>query len=243
MTLRTINTSRLRAATLLAVCLALLPLSSRDQPVRGRTSIASSGAVDRLLNPNDATRAEVRRRLVERSADTYINDMLAERDSALSRWPDRGGEPLTVWVQNSSDIAGFSSIYADDVRDAFSEWDDLHLPVRFSFTTDSAAADVHVTFVDHFEEEISGRTKWARDDEWWITDADIILAVNHRGGPMLDDDAMHAMTLHEVGHLLGLDHTKDETSVMAAKVRVRSLSNADRATARLVYTLPAGPVK
>ena len=54
---------------------------------------------------------------------------------------------------------------------------------------------------------------------------------------------MHAMALHEVGHLLGLDHTADETSIMTPKVRVRDLSNADRATIRLLYTLPAGSIR
>jgi predicted Zn-dependent protease len=169
--------------------------------------------------------------------------MLAERDSALARWPDHSNQPLQVWVQPSSDIEGWSDSYVSEVRRAFQQWDALHLPVRFAFTSDSADADVHVTFVDHFEEEISGRTKWARDDSWWITDADIVLAVYHREGPILDDDAMHAMSLHEIGHLLGLDHTADSTSIMAAKVRVRSLSRADLATVRLLYTLPPGGVR
>jgi predicted Zn-dependent protease len=115
--------------------------------------------------------------------------------------------------------------------------------VRFVTTTDSADADVHVTFVDHFDEPISGRTRWGRDEDYWITDADIILAVNHRNGERLDDDSMHAMALHEIGHLIGLDHTADSTNIMAPKVRVRTLSRADRATARLLYTLPAGGVR
>jgi hypothetical protein len=115
--------------------------------------------------------------------------------------------------------------------------------VRFAFTSDSARADVHVTFIDHFDEPISGRTKWARDDNWWITNADIVLAVHHQGGSALDDDAMHAMALHEFGHLLGLDHTEDATSIMAPRVRVRELSSADSATVRLLYTLPPGGVR
>jgi hypothetical protein len=188
-------------------------------------------------------RAAVRRTLAEHARGTYIGEMLAERDSALARWPARDGEPLTVWIQPTSDIAGWKNSYPGEVRGAFREWSAVKLPVRFVFTTDSAAADVHVTFVVHFDEEISGRTKWARDDDWWITDADIVLAVYHRDGPILDDDAMRAMSLHEIGHLLGLDHTTDSTSIMAPKVHVRTLSRADRATVRLLYTLPPGAVR
>jgi predicted Zn-dependent protease len=70
-----------------------------------------------------------------------------------------------------------------------------------------------------------------------------VLAVHQRGGAALDDESMKAMALHEVGHLLGLDHTEDQTSIMAPRVRVRALSDADRATVRLLYTLPPGAVR
>ncbi|MEO5815667.1 MAG: matrixin family metalloprotease [Gemmatimonadaceae bacterium] len=230
---------------LAALLLAMLPLSASVRAPGGRTSVASEGALGRPLPPRSAAaeRAAVRRQLASHSRGTYIGEMLAERDSALARWPNRPSDPLVVWVQPSSDIDGWSDRYVAEVQSAFQQWDSLGLPIRFAFTRDSSAADVHVTFIDHFEEEISGRTKWARDDSWWITDADIVLAVYHREGSILDDEAMHAMSLHEVGHLLGLDHTVDSTSIMAPKVRVRSLSRADLATVRLLYTLPPGGVR
>jgi predicted Zn-dependent protease len=238
--------SRLSARTAAAITLALLPLSGAMRAPAARTSVASGGVVAKPLTPRAAERervkADVRRRLAERGSGTYIGEMLAERDSALARWPERD-RPLTIWIQPASTIADWSNDYVASVRNAVTDWDALDLPVHFAFESDSARADVHVSFIDQFEEAISGRTKWERDDSWWITDADIVLAVHHRNGPALDDDAMHALALHEVGHLLGLDHTEDATSIMAARVRVRALSNADRATVRLLYTLPPGGVR
>jgi predicted Zn-dependent protease len=237
----------LRAGKVAALLLALLPLSSTLRAPHSRISIASGGLVANPLSPRSAERervkAAVRRRLAEGSGGTYIAEMLAERDSALARWPDRKGKPLTVWIQWAGDLPEWNEGYRDQVRQAVREWDEVGLPVRFAFTGDSARADVHVSFVDHFDEPISGRTKWARDDDWWITDADITLAVHHRAGHVLDEDAMRAMALHELGHLLGLDHTEDATSIMAPKVRVRTLSPADLATVRLLYTLPPGGVR
>jgi hypothetical protein len=229
-----------------AFALAAIPASSVVRATPTRTNVASGGAVARELTPKAAAaarKAAVRRQLTERGGGTYIGEMVVERDSALARWRDQKGVPLMVWIQPASDIDEWKSTYPMRVRDAFLAWDDVKLPVRFAFTPDSAAADVHVTFVDHFDEPISGRTKWARDDDWWIIDADIVLAVHHTSGRTLDDEAMKAMALHEVGHLLGLDHTEDLTSIMAPRVRVRDLSPADRATARLLYTLPPGGVR
>ena len=244
--------SRLRAGILAPLLLTSLPLASVRAPhghpsIASVASVASGGLVERPFTPRAAERerakAEVRRRLTEDGNGTYIAEMLAERDSALARWPDRHGRPLAVWIQPTPNVPDWSETYAEGVRQAIHDWDALELPVRFSFASDSARADVHVIFIDHFDEPISGRTKWARDDNWWITNADIVLAVHHRNGSALDDGAMHAMALHEVGHLLGLDHTEDPTSIMAARVRVRDLSSTDRATVRLLYTLPPGGVR
>lgn len=190
----------------------------------------------------DEDRAALRRKVRSEEAGTYIDDILLERDSSVARWPDRHGVPLTVWIQPMSSVRDFTPSLVTQVHAAFEEWDDLHLPVRFTFVDDSARAEVHVNWIDHFDEPISGRTRWSRDDDWLITDGNITLAVHHYQGELLDDDAMRAMALHEIGHLIGLDHTTDSLSIMAPRVRVRTLSSADRATARLIYSLPAGPL-
>lgn len=210
---------------------------------------SAAGSVGRALFPSPADdldepdRAAVRRKLRRDEQGTYISEILQQRDSSLARWPDRGDRPLTVWIQPTAGVDDWMPGYVDRVREAFDEWQEVGIPLTFQFVDDSADAEVHVNWIDHFSEPISGRTKWARDDEWLITDANIILAVHHHQGEVLDEEAMRAMALHEIGHLLGLDHTQDPTSIMAPKVRVRDLSSADRATLRLLYSLPPGPVR
>jgi len=194
--------------------------------------------------------AEVRERIAQVGAGTYIGEIVDERDSSLARWPDRTAAPLRVWVQHPAALDGWDPEFAVEVRRAFAQWQQVGLPVHFSFVPDSASADVHVVWIDHFAEPISGRTLWARDDQWWIVGADITVALRHAApgdstgrAAALDADAVRAIALHEVGHLLGLDHTTDVTNIMTPRVRARALSAADVATARLLYTLPPGSVR
>ncbi len=187
--------------------------------------------------------AEIHRRLADGQAGTYIRDILAERDSTIVRWPDRMSRPLRVWVQSGDRIPGWNPVFVNRVRDAFTTWQGVGVPVPFTFVLDSNEADVHVAWIDHFSEPISGKTLWARDQQWWIVDANITIALHHNQGEALDAAAVRAIALHEVGHLLGLDHSSDTANIMTARVRVRELSAADRATIRLIYQLPPGSVR
>jgi len=226
---------------------------------RGDTAAESPGAVTSLparlvSEPRMASRRaantlpplrapDVRRRLAQGSPGTYIDELLLGRDSALTRWPDRMRRPLRVWVAAGDEVDGWRPIFNDQVRAAFTQWTDAGVPLRFAFVRDSVSADVHVGWVNRFNEPISGKTLWARDDRWWIVSADIALAVHHHDGDELDVPQIRAIALHEIGHLIGLDHTGDPANIMASKVRVRELSPADQATARLLYSVPAGRVR
>jgi len=61
-------------------------------------------------------------------------------------------------------------------------------------------------------------------------------------GHPLDSRGMRAIALHEVGHALGLSHSLNERDIMAPLVRVDGLSEQDRGTIKLLYSLPAGQV-
>ena len=213
----------------------------------GTTEAAAAGEMDAGaaadVNTKKADILDIRRRIELGANGTYISEILGERDSALARWPERLTQPVRVWVGSNPAIEGWDDSYPDRVRDAFDQWADLGIPVKFTFVRDSTDADVHVSWIDHFDSPISGKTVWARDSRWWIVSANITLALHHNAGELLDPKAIHAIALHEVGHLLGLDHTADTTNIMTARVRVRDLSEADRATMKLLYSLPPGSVK
>ena len=211
--------------------------ASHDAAVgTGRVDI---GRVDRR-----AVTLSVRRQIQLASAGTYIGELLAHRDSALTRWPDRPADrPLAVYVASGVGLADWRPEYVRQVASAFAAWARAGVPMRFRLVDDSARADVRVAWTDRFAEPISGRTVWSRDDRWWMIDANVTLALHHRDGAALDDDQVRAIALHEIGHLLGLDHTADPANVMAPRVRVRELSAADEATVRLLYSVPAGRVR
>jgi predicted Zn-dependent protease len=186
---------------------------------------------------------ELRRRLDQGVTGTYIRELLESRDSSLARWPARTMQPLRVWVAQPVDLLGWNEQFPSSVRDAFDAWVETGIPMRFTFIYDSTSADVHVRFLPKFPTGISGKTLWTRNTAWWMVSSDIVLSLAHPNGGPVTAQQMRAIAMHEVGHLLGLDHTSDPTNIMSARIRVRDLSDADRATVRLLYSVPAGSAR
>jgi hypothetical protein len=206
-------------------------------------SESAGGNVSRRVFRRDDEKEKARAKVRDQEAGTYIPEILLARDSSLARWRSRPERPVTVWVQSRPDLEDWNDHYLSAVSDAFMAWDAVELPVRFRMVRDSTEAEIHVTWIEKFNEQISGRTRWSRDDNWWIVKADIILAIHHQQGDRLDRSAMKAMALHEVGHLLGLDHTTNVGSIMAPRVRVRDLASVDIATVRVLYSVNAGTLR
>lgn len=234
------------------VFIALRDVASLTPAPPGAEARVSSGEVApafKVVERREVSdAAETRRRLREEAGGTYIGDVLRVRDSAIVRWPNASEEPVRVWVRGTSPVRDWSPALVERARNAFRAWEDTGIPIRFQFVADSADADAHLTWIDRFADPVGGRaisglTRWGVDDHSRIVDASITIAIHRANGDALTGAAVEAMALHEVGHLLGLDHCADDGSVMAPVVQVRALSAADRATVRLLYTLPVGPLK
>lgn len=196
------------------------------------TSSAASGAAGRI------SRAALLRSAPQ---GTYILDMLSVQGFEVVRWPEHLNTPLRVWIADGSRLPGWRPTFPAMVRSAFTEWSSLGIPLRVVFVADSAGAEIRVRWVEHFDADVSGRTTWQYDDAGRIHAGRTTLSTRRADGAGRTDVQLRAIALHEVGHALGLQHAEgDPTSIMAPRVDVFELSSADRATARLLYSLPPG---
>lgn len=197
-----------------------------------------------LPPPPPPNYADIKQRLADANGVTYMDAILTQRNDHVARWVDRSENPITVWVQPkvSPNIRDFFPDFRGRVRDAFYTWAAAGVPLRFLFVDDSSAAEVRVRWVDRFSDQAAGKTYWERDQNWWIVDADIELAIHRSTGEAFDGQAVRVIALHEVGHLIGLDHSPNTDDVMSARVHVTGLSAADLRTASLIYKLPPGRV-
>lgn len=223
------------------------PVRSDDSSATSSLSIPTGGEVRvKLVRSTNAAPprdvAEIQRHIRLGAPGTYINDMVAEQDSALVRWPE--ATVFNVWIAPTTDATEWLPEYADTVRSAFTAWSAAGAPIGARFTTDSAGANVRVHWIDHFTDGGAiGQTLQTWDQYHWLVAGDITIATHATTGQTLDARWIRATALHEIGHLYGLNHSLSNGDIMAAEAHSLDLSRADLSTLRLLYALPPGPVR
>jgi len=188
-------------------------------------------------------RSQIRHRIRASAGSTYMNDIVAaSSDSTLHRWDGRVASPVRVFFPATT-VANYQPSFGDAVRAAFEQWQGAGVPVRFNLDPDSNSAEVRVQWRIQFEGERSGQTDVQWDQDGHLTGGVITLATFDAKGQPFGADDVRVLALHEIGHLLGLDHSPDQGDIMYAQPKVRDLSPRDIRTAALLYDLAPGPLR
>lgn len=189
-------------------------------------------------------RAETRRQIRASAQYTYLNEILAaSADSMLHRWDNRINDPVRVWLPTSTTTANYQPAFRDAIRTAFNRWQEQGVPVRFDMVSDSESAEVVFKWRVQFEIERTGQTDLTWDQDGHLQSGVVTLATFNQLGQAMGPDDIRVVALHEIGHLIGLDHSPDSTDLMFPVARVRDLSDRDVQTALLLYRLSPGSVR
>lgn len=191
-----------------------------------------------------AARADSMRAILAESAGagTWIDELIVENDSVLRRWPVAPTKLVRLWLQDGRAVPRWDAGFPRAVQAGFDGWSHPDLPVRFLFVADSAAADVPIVWAASLPGNRLGVT---RADAWndTLVRGAITIATSGTDGRALTDAEIRRTALHEAGHLMGLPHASDTTSIMLPLAHVDAPSARDIATLVLLYRLPFGSVR
>lgn len=165
---------------------------------------------------------------------------LARRDSFEPRWRQWAQRVVTVRIEDAPRPGNGNANLRGEVVHAIDAWQIAGAPLTFVVVEGDAPADVVVHWIDKFDSRYEGWTTVSWNHEGWLVSGDVQLALRSPAGQLLTSGERERVAMHEFGHVLGLTHTDDTSSIMSPVVRVSAIAPADVATLRALYSAPNG---
>lgn len=219
-------------------------LRAKRALIRARQDSAQQADSAQEMEEEASSQRTTAQTIALNASSTYIDAMLVASDSVVNRWPTKTARPIRVWIASTQGVPDALPDGDQLVKQAFFEWNLAGAPVRFEMS-DSASADVIVGWIDRLPERRLGVTQMHGVNHFFV-EGRILIATHRPDGGTLRELDVARCALHEIGHLLGLSHAADPSSIMYPEL-VEAMHNTrlttkDLATARLWYALPVGKV-
>jgi len=182
-------------------------------------------------------------------AQTEKMDSYLAKGALLTKWP-KERMPISVYISPGNSVPGFKDSFKQDAKISFAQWEAASQgKIHFAFADDPNTAMIRLNWTND-------RTKLTpRQDEipagearCIVTEVGIdscvitVLTVAPMPGEKFNDNMLHWVLLHEIGHALGLTHSTEAGDIMfinfsdAALIRPPMLSTRDKTTLEKLYS-------